>query len=380
MTTPLRILSLSDIHLGHRLVPAEHIISSLNKVLHNSEKMQNIDIIFLCGDVWDEGLLLSDPEVGLIQIWIVNLLKLCKRYNILLRVLDGTNSHDRNQSQQFEILNTSLEINANLKYHDKLEIDFISEFNIHVLYLPDEWRGDNEQTKAEVKELLLAANLVQVDYGVFHGNFQHQLPATIKHLAFHDHEFYLSIVKKYIFIGHIHIMSVFERILAQGSFERLAHGEEHNKGLFYVEAYPDNELNDKIVFIVNKNATKFISISIIDLTKHAVELLLKSTIRKVTDNNEDYTIPVHIRVISDKHNSNDDIVNSYKKSYVFIKWTHKVLLVKTENTTIVPNVYVPVAITNNTIMSLIKTRLISAGTEEHLVTNALNKLNILKGV
>ena len=155
---------------------------------------------------------------------------------------------------------------------------------------------------------------------------------------------------------------------------------KHNKGLFYVEAYPDNELNDKIVFIVNKNATKFISISIIDLTKHAVELLLKSTIRKVTDNNEDYTIPVHIRVISDKHNSNDDIVNSYKKSYVFIKWTHKVVLVKTENTTIVPNVYVPVAITNNTIMSLIKTRLISAGTEEHLVTNALNKLNILKGV
>jgi len=138
--------------------------------------------------------------------------------DICLRVLEGTPSHDRRQSRQFKIVKALLGIEMDLKYVDTLSIEHNEKFDCTFLYLPDEWRGCNEQTKEEVKRLLVQHNLESVDFAFMHGSFPHQLP-NIKHIPVHDPEFYLSIVNKYIFIGHIHVMSQYERILAQGSLK-----------------------------------------------------------------------------------------------------------------------------------------------------------------
>lgn len=379
METPLRIFSLSDLHLGHNLVSSEHIISNLNKAIPDSSMMLNIDIIFLCGDIFDCSLALPDANVGIIQLWISRLLKVCKKWDICLRILNGTSSHDRKQSKQFEILNTALSINCDLKYIDILDIEYIEKFNINILYIPDEWRGDNEQTKEEVKALLSKYKLDQVDYAIMHGNFPHQLP-PILHVPVHDTEFYLKIVKKYIFIGHIHIMSQYERILAQGSFDRLAHNEEHSKGFFFVESYPNSFDKDRIIFRINKSATIFLTAVVAGLSKEDTELELERIIKAALNENSDYSIPIHIRVVCEKNDNNEDVISSFRKSYVQIKWTSKVVGVQTNIKSIVPSIYIPTPINDTTILSLIKNRLVASGVDSHLIANSLDVLNELKGI
>ena len=62
-----------------------------------------------------------------------------------------------------------------------------------------------------------------------------------------------------IFIGHVHKSSQYGRIIAQGSFDRLSHGEEDPKG--HMRATRKTDGTHDIVFIENKKAKKYITIS-----------------------------------------------------------------------------------------------------------------------
>lgn len=73
-----------------------------------------------------------------------------------------------------------------------------------------------------------------------------------KNNNFHNSDEYLKLVKYYIFIGHIHIFSSKDRIIAQGSFDRLAHGEEGPKG--HARAVVINEKEKEFFFCENKLA------------------------------------------------------------------------------------------------------------------------------
>lgn len=371
-------MSISDIHLGCKSIPTESIINNLNVAIPDNEDMAKIDMIALVGDVTDEAIYLSDAVTGEIQTWMVRLLKICKKWDIVLFVLNGTPSHDRNQSKQFVILNTIFNIGAELIYVDTLSVINIEKLGISVLCVPDEWRGCNLQTQREVVSLLDENSLSKVDYAFMHGMFEYQTPKNLN-LPSHNADFYLSIVKKYIFIGHIHTASQFDRILAQGSFDRLAHGQEEDKGYFHVEAYPDSNENDRIEFRVNKTAAKFVTVSVIGLTKDETNTLLQETILKAIGPVENYKIPINIRVLCNKNDINEDTITSYKNGHSRIKWT-----IKQQNTSKVgttghaPVVFTPTPINANTICSLMKHRLEYAGVEKSIIDNAINILNDLK--
>ena len=60
-----------------------------------------------------------------------------KPYNIILRILEGTPSHDWKQSKLFIHLNDLTKAGTDVKYIDSLSIEYIDKFGINVLY-PDE--------------------------------------------------------------------------------------------------------------------------------------------------------------------------------------------------------------------------------------------------
>jgi hypothetical protein len=375
----LKIISISDIHLGNKIVKSEFIINNLNKYFSCSKELSDIDIIFLCGDIFDSGIYLPDTHTGAIQRWIVRVLHLCKKWNICLRVLEGTPSHDRKQSKQFEILNDLFGIEADIKYIDKLSIEYIERFDINVLYLPDEWRGCVKDTENEVKELLQINNIMQVDYAVMHGNFEYQLP-MINSLSAHESLFYLSIVKKYIFIGHIHNMSQSNRILAQGSFDRLAHNEEHNKGFFYIESHKDSFIEDKIVFKVNHSAAIFTTLNLINLTKTQIEQLINATL---SDHVAKHHTQLHIRLLIAKDDINESLINGYKRIFHTVHWRIKIIrqhLDDEKTNILIPELYKPLQINENTIISIIKTRLEDKGINESLINKTINKLIVIKNL
>ena len=260
---PIRIASISDIHLGHKRNKTENIIANLNKYLSNDAFMSTLDLLFFAGDVFDELLDLPNVDVGKIDLWVARVLKLAYKHNVQVYVLEGTPSHDRGQSNRFLIVNAIFShltnFTANLTYVDTLSIIHLERFDLNVLFVPDEWGPSAEDTLDQVRLLMRQKNLTQVDLAIMHGLFPHQLDVDIPHLSRHDNVAYTALVKYFISIGHIHTFSQFDNINAQGSFDRLSHNEEEAKGFIRAEINADGTYN--VTFIENKTAATFKTIT-----------------------------------------------------------------------------------------------------------------------
>ena len=308
---PVRIASLSDVHLGHHNTPASEILANLYKAFPDNEVTGELDAIFIGGDLFDRLLTLKDPAVPQIQVWANHFLRMVARRNILVRVLEGTGSHDWGQNWILPAENENSQIGADLKYVTTLSIEYIERLDRTVLWVPDDWRPETDDTWAEVVQLLQQAGLEQVDLAVVHGAFTHQLPPVV-HAPMHRPERYLGIVRDYVFGAHIHKSSVYERILCNGSFDRIAHGEEEPKGHWL--ATLDRKHGNSVQFVENKGAKAYITI---DCTGLIVEDAL-ATIRTVAGG---YPPGSHMRV---KGNWNDPIMNSMdmlRNHYPLYRWT-----------------------------------------------------------
>lgn len=246
----VRMATVSDIHLGHPRTNTFHITANLREAFPDNEETANLDIIFLAGDVFDRLLKLPQDEVEEIQSWISYMLDLCRKHDILLRILEGTPSHDWKQSKQFVNLNNGNGRAAKLKFVETLSIEIIQELGgLSILYVPDEWNHDAHTTWLQVNELLKLNGLEKVDVACMHGSFDYQLP--IESVKNHNSEWYQSIVRHFITIGHVHIRSQRGIIFAQGSFDRLSHGEEAPKGHYRLTI---GKRGNTSAFIENKGA------------------------------------------------------------------------------------------------------------------------------
>lgn len=253
----------SDIHLGHNKNPAERIVKNLFAAFPDNADTASLDIIFIAGDIFDDVLFFNDEDIVEIKWWINSLLHLCKKYNIKLRILEGTPGHDRKQSAYFSSENEINQIGADLKYIENLEIEYIEGLDIHVLYVPDELPGGPDTTLRNVKDMLRAKGIEQVDHAIMHGLFKFQLPNHVENVATHDAQEYLQLVKHNIFIGHDHTHKQFDRIYVQGSFDRLGHGYESPKGHMRAKFQPDGTW--EIRFVENTNAMMFVTVNCMGL-------------------------------------------------------------------------------------------------------------------
>ncbi len=365
----LKILALSDIHLGHRRTTTQHIVDSLQMLFSNNVVMHGTNIIFIAGDVFDDLLNLPHVNVAIIQQWIYGFLRMCYERNITVRILEGTPKHDRGQSRLFITINTMLPIPADVKHIDTLSIEYIAKYNINILYVPDEWRHDNEITKKEVGKLLHDNGLTTVDYAIMHGTLPHQVPDNM-HIPVHDYDYYESIVNVAIFIGHQHTPSLHGKAHAHGSFDRTAHGEEHNKGcwILEVEAWSGNIV--KRMFYINENAMVYKTITL-DTNDEDKIIARLNSVSELKDGS-------HVRV---KHASDFDymsIVTQYMQGYTGLNWTISPIKVKKDvKTGVVPKVYVPMPINRNTITEILLKRLALTDVDSsvmHAITVELDNL------
>ena len=274
----LKICTISDVHLGHKRNSTESIIASLDKNFLGNPDVAKVNIIFIAGDLFDGLLAPTAPEKALIYLWFYRLARFCAKHSIVLRILEGTPSHDWKQSEIFTTLHVITETGIDFKYVKTLSIEYMEQFGVNVLYMPDEWRHTAEETLHDVKELLKSKGLQKVDLGIFHGNFEYQLPAALTGKSAHNSDEYLSIVQGLIFIGHIHNSSRFGRIVAQGSFDRLSHNEESPKG-FVVASYDTETKENNVFFIENKDARIYNTYDVTGLELQAAMEYLTDKVR-----------------------------------------------------------------------------------------------------
>lgn len=244
----------SDIHVGNTRTPATHIAQSFTDNIL-TEQNKTLDVIFLAGDFADRRLQMDTTEAQVFIQLCVKLLRYCHDNNIILRVLEGTRSHDWLQSAMVVKINEAMDSPVDLKHVKTLEIEYIPKINKHVLYIPDEWCHTQEDLYTEIQDKLTAMNIHQVDIAILHGQFSYQTKGLNTSALSYDEVYFHELVTGYIHIGHYHTHSTFDRIIAQGSLDRLSHGEEEDKG--YVRVH-----NSSWTFIPNPNAKVYKTIKI----------------------------------------------------------------------------------------------------------------------
>lgn len=364
----LRCAFFSDVHLGHPKTPTPHTIAALDTLIIKNPEARKLDLIVIAGDLFDKGLQYTDSSVSNIQVWALRFLGFCAVNNIVVRMLEGTPLHDRKQSANLIDLCKGAGFNLDIKYVDTLQIEHLDSLDIDLLYIPDEWRSDPNETWLEVKEKLAEHHLDQVDLAIMHGMMPHQLPPGVK-LEPHDNRRYESIVKYYVVIGHIHQPSFRGKVIAPGSTNRLTHGDEGKKGLWYVTLNEDPRLNE-VVFKENKDALPYLTIS-------CGGLGFDAAIEKITQQCNDLPIGSNVRLRVRGGDPTAALVEWGRKQYTGYNWTSQRKDVEKDasNVNAVVVKHKTTALTPNTIPSLVEEKLKNMTADLVLQKRAMAILN-----
>lgn len=252
----LKILTITDLHLG-LFNKTEKLVSNLiNYFTVNVKVISKVDIIVLDGDTFDKLLASNSMEYKLSVKFIAYLVKYCKTYNIKLRILEGTPSHDNKQMEAITEM-ISRDYGAGFidyKYISTISIEHMKEFNKHILYVPDKMAESGEEIQDKISDVLLDNGLSKVDLIFAHGNFNYQLPIKLKSGL--SESFFMDICRYYIVIGHIHIRSIFKQIIAPGSFDRMEVNNEGPKGGVILTIGKDLD-NSSFEFLDNLEAMRY---------------------------------------------------------------------------------------------------------------------------
>ena len=241
-----RLLTFGDVHLLHRRVPTWHIVDVCKEMV--SKCGDTLAAIYVNGDMFEDSRYLRQDESHEAIEFLIWLLNWCKQTNTALRVLEGTPSHDHGQSKVMEKLNTS--IGADFIYLSGIGIFYDSALGGHVGWVSDEY-GDKvaEHTEQVMAELMATHGLEKLDFFFMHGVFKFQLPIESP-ITFNE-DFWISRCRLGIYINHDHREKQFSIIRVPGSVDRLAHGEEEDKGMTLVDFSPTLATN---YFYVNERA------------------------------------------------------------------------------------------------------------------------------
>jgi len=244
------ILVISDIHLGKNKDLTVSIINNLRTYFDTNKKLfSKLDIVILAGDTFDKLLTTNGVLYAMCINWLLELCLYCSERNIILRILEGTPSHDWRQVKILDTILANNHIKLDYKYIDTIYIEHIPNLDINIGYIPDE--GSDASTHSVFKNYMKDNNVYSLDLLIMHGFFKYQIPQLVN--QGHNEQDYLDLVKGYICIGHVHTPSVYDRILGPGSVDRIAHGEEEDKGGLFIHLGSSNSYQ----FIKNINATKY---------------------------------------------------------------------------------------------------------------------------
>lgn len=255
----IKVLVISDVHLGHPKTTSAFIVENLkNSITENVIK--DLDLFIIAGDLFDRLLMFNQECVYIVAEYFTELLALLHTHKVIFRVLEGTPSHDWQQSRILLNLNNSRKEPVDFKYISKLQVEHIDDLNLDILYIPDEHSSDVSVTLADAKNAIMERNLNTVHLAVMHGAFDYQLPFPIKT---HNYEEYSNLVSHYIFIGHHHEHNPKRKVIPPGSFDRLCHGDENPKG-FIVATIGKTFKESCFTFVKNEKAKAYRTINIQD--------------------------------------------------------------------------------------------------------------------
>jgi len=122
-----------------------------------------LDCIFINGDYWHQKLNLNENVTKVAIKFMYDLVTLAYQYDIKIRIIRGTRSHDFDQLENFR----GYERDYDFKIFNTFDVEEIVP-NFFVLYLPEEYMDNQDEYYKEIFELEEGTGY---DMIVFHGTF-----------------------------------------------------------------------------------------------------------------------------------------------------------------------------------------------------------------
>lgn len=300
-----------DIHFGAQ--DPQKTIDELNATVINMvDKLKNkVAYITINGDLFHKKLELDSKAALRAFKFIYELKEKCIKYNIKLRLIQGTATHDFGMLHIFD----SLVDNNIFRIIYKVEIEQLFD-NLKVLYIPEEYPSNINEY---YKDYLVENSDIDLIFG--HGTFKFQAHTSQIYEServvgnapiFDEVEFIEKhYFKGFCIFGHIHTHCNYKKkIYYAGSLSRTSHGEEKEKGIL-VSIYDTENQNYDIKFVANELASKYKSISYeADINIYEFNQI-EEIIKKINKNFADYE---YIRLVVNSE-INKDITDTIRKYY-----------------------------------------------------------------
>lgn len=271
MNKEVRMLCLSDIHIGESKTTAEHTFKSVCGML--TPEVSDVTHLVVSGDFTHRQLTASSEEYQYAVKTFQYLLRFCQDNNIKLRFLEGTPSHDFKQVETLSLMCDAYDVD--FKYFSSIEIEYDAEYDMTILYVPDEMGDTAIDVVSEIHRKMELKCLDTVTCAVMHGSFLYHMPGKTSY-QIEDFQF----VEWFIVIGHNHTKSIVGNICTPGSLERNFFGEEGNKGGYIITISP---LLDKALFYFIENTNSH-RLDTLDFTESDTE----SAVKRLTQFLKDY--------------------------------------------------------------------------------------------
>ena len=261
----VRGLNLGDVHFGHP--KTKHMAEEeLPFFLEYTRKHgKDIDFINLLGDFYDRKISLNEESSKLSKEFIDDLLGLCREFNIKLRWIRGTKTHDFNQLDNFKHYQLYTDVDFRI-ITTVTEEEMFPE--VSILWIPEEYMHDQDEYYKEFLDACSDGAKYDMIFG--HGTWEHEAftcqvqesERNIKGSPVFRIKQWEDKVYGPIIFGHIHTHNVYkEKIYYTGSYSRWCYGEEKPKG-FLDLTYDVESTEYKVKFIKNIHALDYTTVKL----------------------------------------------------------------------------------------------------------------------
>jgi len=282
-------VTLQDVHWGHK--DSDRMYQELRPMILDYLETHDIQIFNMNGDYFDRKLTATEPSIFYAISLFDEIMDICARKGIKVRIILGTRSHDLNQyTTLFQHYFTREDLD--IKYIPEVQEEEI--LGLKVLYLPEEYPEDAKEYYKDYKTK--SYNIIHGhgmwDFVAFTGYIDEERTSGIRMAPVFAYEEWKDSIKNGLAIfGHIHKRQNFKNIYYSGSFTAWGYGDPSEKGFTAYEI--NTETSEwKFEYITNTTAPKYETISIKeifkgkDLTKLTIDEIQKSLKAQIesTDN------------------------------------------------------------------------------------------------
>lgn len=229
-----RGLVIADVHIG-AVKPIERAYKEIKDLFlsYIENHGEEIDFIIICGDFFNNKRYLNDMISKMAYKVLYELLSLCKKYKIKLRIVYGTESHECNQYDILESFKEDFDVRIIRRVTEEALFE-----DLNVLYLPEEIVSNQEEYYQDY-----FSNRDQYDYVFGHGIIREVMKEASlsienkknskRHVPIFKSSELDKITKGEVYFGHYHIhTNIQDKIFYVGSYSRWMFGEEEEKGFY----------------------------------------------------------------------------------------------------------------------------------------------------